>query len=345
MGVPIRNIADYSPFGVQLDGRTIQGDFYRRGFNGMEKDDEVKGGGNSYDFGARMYDSRVGRFLSRDPKENVLNQFSPYHFALNSPVQTMDDKGEFPILINGKTLNDNERGSTKYWNPKILKTIEKYTKYKLGASNTGNNKLMSQFSGDFYFVDGNQGFLANTRYENGKIAAYLDSDDIWNKMKETMVDGKITEQLQVFSHSRGSAYAAGYMESLREEIFKKAKEEGIEFSYDKGSLIEYSINMAPHQSNYINYAYSGSKNVNISHVGDPLSGNDASGDVINIHSIPDKELDPIEQHSVGSFNRELKFVLNNLETNKDKSSLIGSLKKWYKEYDSNRNNGGESTIK
>jgi hypothetical protein len=71
-----------------------------------------------------MYDSRVGRFLSRDPKENVLNQFSPYHFALNSPVQTMDDKGEFPILINGKTLNDNERGSTKYWNPKILKTIE-----------------------------------------------------------------------------------------------------------------------------------------------------------------------------------------------------------------------------
>jgi hypothetical protein len=164
-------------------------------------------------------------------------------------------------------------------------------------------------------------------------------------MKETMVDGKITEQLQVFSHSRGSAYAAGYMESLREEIFKKAKEEGIEFSYDKGSLIEYSINMAPHQSNYINYAYSGSKNVNISHVGDPLSGNDASGDVINIHSIPDKELDPIEQHSVGSFNRELKFVLNNLETNKDKSSLIGSLKKWYKEYDSNRNNGGESTIK
>jgi hypothetical protein len=34
---------------------------YRYGFNGMEKDDEVKNGkGNSYDFGARMYDSRLG---------------------------------------------------------------------------------------------------------------------------------------------------------------------------------------------------------------------------------------------------------------------------------------------
>src|SRR5690606_36422730 len=40
---------------------------YRYGFNGMEKDNEVKGKGNSYDFGARMYDSRLGRWLSIDP--------------------------------------------------------------------------------------------------------------------------------------------------------------------------------------------------------------------------------------------------------------------------------------
>jgi hypothetical protein len=46
--VPIRNTADYSPFGVQLDGRTIQGDFYRYGYQGSEKDDESKRGGNSY---------------------------------------------------------------------------------------------------------------------------------------------------------------------------------------------------------------------------------------------------------------------------------------------------------
>ena len=40
---------------------------YRYGFNGMEMDNEVKGTGNHIDFGARGYDSRIGRWLSVDP--------------------------------------------------------------------------------------------------------------------------------------------------------------------------------------------------------------------------------------------------------------------------------------
>jgi RHS repeat-associated protein len=79
---------------VQLDGRTIQGDFYRKGFNGMEKDDEVKGGGNSYDFGARMYDSRVGRFLSLDPLMSKFPWQSPYVAFNNNPIFFVDPNGQ-----------------------------------------------------------------------------------------------------------------------------------------------------------------------------------------------------------------------------------------------------------
>ena len=39
---------------------------YRFGFNGKENDNEVKGAGNSVDFGARIYDSRLGRWMSVD---------------------------------------------------------------------------------------------------------------------------------------------------------------------------------------------------------------------------------------------------------------------------------------
>lgn len=70
---------------------------YRYGFNGKEKDDELKGIGNSYDFGARMYDPRVGRWFAPDKKEKKYAAFSTYNFSLNSPLMLMDPDGEDPL--------------------------------------------------------------------------------------------------------------------------------------------------------------------------------------------------------------------------------------------------------
>jgi RHS repeat-associated protein len=88
--------SDYSPFGVELDGRTSVGS-YRYGFNGMEADDEAKGDGNSYNFGARMYDARLGRFLSIDPRFKDFPKISTYCYAANSPILYIDINGEGPI--------------------------------------------------------------------------------------------------------------------------------------------------------------------------------------------------------------------------------------------------------
>ena len=54
---------------------------YRYGFNGMEKDDELKGEGNSYDFGMRMYDPRINRWLKTDPLDKKYPYDSPYIFC------------------------------------------------------------------------------------------------------------------------------------------------------------------------------------------------------------------------------------------------------------------------
>ena len=40
---------------------------YRYGFNGKENDNEVKGEGGQQDYGMRIYDPRLGKFLSVDP--------------------------------------------------------------------------------------------------------------------------------------------------------------------------------------------------------------------------------------------------------------------------------------
>jgi RHS repeat-associated protein len=75
---------------------------YRYGFNGMEKDDEIKGEGNSYDFGARMLDPRVGRWFSPDAYEKKYPSFSPYSFALNSPMTILDPDGNDIIILGDK---------------------------------------------------------------------------------------------------------------------------------------------------------------------------------------------------------------------------------------------------
>jgi RHS repeat-associated protein len=66
---------------------------YRYGFNGKEKDDEIKGSGDSYDFGERMYDPRLGKWLSVDKLASKYPYASPYNFALNNPIFNVDPDG------------------------------------------------------------------------------------------------------------------------------------------------------------------------------------------------------------------------------------------------------------
>lgn len=80
---------------------------YRYGFQGQEKDDEVKDAGNSYDFGARFYDSRLGRWLSLDAYFSSYPQESPYNFAINSPILMVDPNGNWvePKFITKEAEN------------------------------------------------------------------------------------------------------------------------------------------------------------------------------------------------------------------------------------------------
>ena len=77
-----------------MPDRTYSSPSYRYGFNGKEKDDETYGvGGSSYDYGFRIYNSRLGRFLSVDPITAKYPELTPYQFASNTPIQAIDLDG------------------------------------------------------------------------------------------------------------------------------------------------------------------------------------------------------------------------------------------------------------
>ena len=91
--VGIRSVADYSPFGVELDGRTQSGGGYRYSFQGQEKDDEIKGEGNSINYKYRMHDPRVGRFFAVDPLAPKYPWYTPYQFSGNKLIHMVELEG------------------------------------------------------------------------------------------------------------------------------------------------------------------------------------------------------------------------------------------------------------
>ncbi len=96
--------SDYYPFGMLMPGRKFESGEYRYGFNGKENDDEGKGEGNSVDFGNRIYDSRIGKWLSVDPLQKKYPDLSPYSFSGNSPIVFGDYDGEdFGIIYDTKS--------------------------------------------------------------------------------------------------------------------------------------------------------------------------------------------------------------------------------------------------
>lgn len=90
----ILSTSDYEPFGAPLDARTESEKEYRFAFNGKEKVDEMYGEGNGYDFEARMYDARIGRWLVVDPLSKKYSSHSPYVYVFNNPICYIDPDGK-----------------------------------------------------------------------------------------------------------------------------------------------------------------------------------------------------------------------------------------------------------
>lgn len=96
---------DYYPFGEVIQGRSfVSGGLNEKyKFTGKERDTET-----NYDyFGARFYDSELGRWLSVDPLAELSPGFSPYNYVLNNPLIYIDLAGldTFNVNINNREVN------------------------------------------------------------------------------------------------------------------------------------------------------------------------------------------------------------------------------------------------
>ncbi|MCD9612228.1 RHS repeat-associated core domain-containing protein, partial [Tenacibaculum maritimum] len=219
---------DYYPFGMLVPNRHGQADSYRYGFQGQEKDDEVKGEGNSINYKFRMHDPRVGRFFAVDPLFREYPRNSPYAFSENVVVNAVELEGlekEFyydmmdrtqertkTLKINGhKTLKGAVSGSLfklgfTHYLPK--KFVDKYT------SNTGGTLVLSEQE----MIDANPvrvGIQGLVKLDNAQF----------NEALESLKPGESGEfTFDVLNGSRTSGALGGFTTKFEGVLTKDANE-------------------------------------------------------------------------------------------------------------------------
>jgi RHS repeat-associated protein len=271
---------------------------YRFGFNGMEKDDEMKGNGNSLDFGARIYDPRIGRWLALDPLAFKYPYASPYNFVLNTPISAIDPDGEVVVFVNGNHFGDG--GKKEYWN---------------GV----DDRIMTQFK-DYKSVyrDGAMGgwapFNGNIRAQARRNAGFSQGRSDAKALIENLDVG---ETIKIVTHSMGGAYGKGYVQALKEYIADN----------DLDVVVEIEVDFAPFQPDDEANSANGARNpaeaskgsvptFQASHSDDGVAGNKEMKGAEQLDTSEDEKQD----HPISTFDKtveKLGGVLDKVRTEKE----------------------------
>jgi RHS repeat-associated protein len=156
---------DYYPFGMIMPGRSFvaaSGGNYRYGFNGKENDNEVKGVGDQQDYGMRIYDPRVGRFLSVDPITYKYPELTPYQFSSNSPIANVDWDGGESKYYSANLFDYLSKGNVILAKTTMTKVEETGVETGVrGMFHIGHGPLGKGTRTDFY--------LTETKVEDGQV--------------------------------------------------------------------------------------------------------------------------------------------------------------------------------
>ncbi|MCB9234243.1 MAG: hypothetical protein H6581_21480 [Bacteroidia bacterium] len=217
------------PFGWLQPNRKWNNPDYRYGFNEEEKDDEWSGNGNNMDFGARVLDSRVGRWLSVDPLTKEYPSHSSYSFALNKPITCIDRLGESVYLIVKKYEFD--ENYNLIWTGGLMKIkvtkdfnvnqlVEEESEFQLlqaygnaqkvkfgdlGFFEESTSEDIYIFVGDFTELNaileeqgekqGRATGITNTEFEDKSSNGIVDLEELFTTGEQWYREGKVYEQI------------------------------------------------------------------------------------------------------------------------------------------------------
>jgi len=205
---------DYFPFGMAIDSRSYTSSLYRYGFNGKENDKET----GEQDYGMRIYDPRIAKFLSIDPLSKKYPELSPYQFASNTPIQAIDLDGLEGVRIT--------KGAT------LVGTYEAHYEEKIDGNWT-TKPIQGRTFGLYKTY-----LTAPNRFNLNTVLAIRSDSDVDNDASQTNTGG--TQQ-----GSTSYTYKGMYINPDEVNFFAfPSKDKGIGSALDKEGLVLGDLGMA-----------------------------------------------------------------------------------------------------
>ena len=184
---------------------------YRYGFNGKEKDSEIKGEGNSYDFGARMLDPRVGRWFAVDKMRMKAPDWSPYRFGFDNPLRYKDADGNWEedghfwtVLAYG--LSKGLKYETAFSLAKAAESLDHKVHNNYRMTQTGGKTTFARQFGLGTWADGGCNHMSGGTQQFGHALTGEEQEISRQFSIEQILSGNLTAL-----HTLGDSWAHSYM--------------------------------------------------------------------------------------------------------------------------------------